>query len=87
MNLANVPWIDAVLVIGFLALGQNDDFADSVKSAYDRGEFPLAHEPRPKWFRDTCARAERGDVKAQFDLGVMYYAGQGGELNPAKAVA
>ena len=49
------------------------------RAAYERGDYGTAH-------RGFLGFAEQGDADAQFDLGVMYYDGQGVPQDHAEAV-
>jgi TPR repeat protein len=52
---------------------------DEGQAAYDRGDYVTAYE-------EFKALAEQGHPKAQFNLGLMYYSGQGVPQNNAEAL-
>jgi len=52
---------------------------DEAVAAYDRGEFTAAYE-------EFKSLAEQGDADAQWNLGMMYYNGQGVEQDSVEAV-
>jgi TPR repeat protein len=46
---------------------------------------PAAQAQKPPPFKETLAKAEQGDLKAQFNIGLMYENGDGVPKNMAKA--
>lgn len=66
------------LVLGVSSPASADEYADSV-AATRRGDHATA-------FKRLKPLAEKGDVKAQSDLGALYLAGQGAPQNAAEGV-
>ena len=68
------------LVLGLLlAIPNARAGVDDGIAAYNRGDYSKAHAEFRRW-------AEQGDATAQFNLGVMYYKGQGVQQDYAEAV-
>ncbi|HEX9024664.1 MAG TPA: tetratricopeptide repeat protein, partial [Geobacteraceae bacterium] len=59
----------------------------TARAELDTGLKQLKKERDAETFRDTRARAEKGDSKAQLELGLMYRTGTGTNHNDDKAIS
>ena len=62
-------WLSICLALGSFGIGWSGDFQKGVE-AYNKGDFATA-------LKEWTPLAEQGNVKAQYNLGLMYALGEG----------
>ena len=62
-------WLSIYLALGIFGIGWSGDFQKGVE-AYNKGDFATA-------LKEWTPLAEHGNVKAQYNLGLMYDMGKG----------